>query len=413
MKDPNFFEGLDPAALSREFGTPLYLYNERVFRARCREMRSLVTYPHFSVNFSVKANSNLTLLKIAREEGLSVDAMSPGEIFLEEQAGFTPEKIFYISNNVSLEEMDFAVRRGIVVSLDSLSQLERFAAAFPGAAISLRINSGIGAGHSDKVVTGGKKTKFAIPLDQLDDALSIVRASSLHLVGLNQHIGSFFLDKEIYLEGVRALLQVAMEIPGLSFIDCGGGFGMPYDEQSQHRLDLQDLGRSLDELFVDFNDRYQSRYGNASQDILFKIEPGRYLAAECGLLMGTVHALKENAGHRYCGTDIGFNVLIRPMLYDAYHKIETWPVRPEAKEYPYTVVGNICESGDILAKDRLLPEMREDDLILIHDAGAYGFSMASNYNNRLRPAEVLIQEGGSVRLIRRRESLEDLLRCFP
>ena len=405
MIDTNFFEGNDPRSLVQKYSTPLYVYNERVFRTRCREMKNLVTYPNFSINFSVKANSNLTLLKIAHEEGLHADAMSPGEIFVEEKAGFQPDEIFYISNNVSPEEMQFAVDRGIVVSIDSLAQLRLFGEMFPGARVSLRINSGIGAGHSEKVVTGGKKTKFAITIDQLDEARSIIQETGIKLVGLNQHIGSFFLDGKIYLDGVKALLEIAKDFPGLEFIDCGGGFGMPYDEKTQYRLDLAELGRSLDEVFYSFSGLY-------GRPIQFKIEPGRYLSAECGALLGTVWAVKENAGHLYCGTDIGFNVLIRPLLYDAYHEIETLPRRANVSKHLYNVVGNICESGDILAKDRLLPDMKENDLVLIHDAGAYSFSMSSNYNNRLRPAEVLIQEDGSIRLIRRRDTLEDLVRNF-
>ena len=406
MKDPRFFEGVDPAELAGTYGTPLYIYNERVFRTRCREMKNLVSYPNFRVNYSVKANSNLTLLKIAHEEGLLADAMSPGEIFVEEQAGFLPEEIFYISNNVSASEMAYAVERGITVSIDSLSQLERFGKNFPGAAVSLRINSGVGAGHSAKVVTGGKLTKFAITPHQLDEVRAIIQKYGIRLAGLNQHIGSFFLEKEIYLEGVHALLDIAKDFPDLDFIDLGGGFGMPYDQTTQSRLDLEQLGKALDEVFNSFAASYGKK-------ILFKIEPGRYISAESGILMGTVEAIKENAGRLYCGTDLGFNTLIRPMLYEAYHQIETWPPRPEAEIHPYTVVGNICESGDILAKDRPLPDMQEDDLVLVHDAGAYGFSMASNYNNRLRPAEVLISADGSVRLIRRRDTLEDLIRNFP
>lgn len=407
MKDTHFFEGLSPFALLEQYGSPLYVYNERVFRERCREMARLVTYPHFKVNYSVKANSNLTLLRIAREEGLHVDAMSPGEIYLEELAGFTPDEIFYISNNVSTEEMAYAVSRGIMVSIDSLSQLERFGHHFPGHPVCIRVNSGVGAGHSDKVITGGEKTKFAICPADFPRVREILQTYELRLVGLNQHIGSFFLEEEPYLEGVRALLALAMDFPGLEFIDLGGGFGMPY-ERTQSRLDLASLGAKLSALMEDFAARYGS-------PVLFKIEPGRYLAAECCVLLGTVQAVKENYGHVYCGTDIGFNVLARPMLYGSYHEIEI--LSRDGSDHtdslrPYTVVGNICESGDILAHDRMLPAMREEDLVCIHDAGAYGYSMASNYNNRLRPAEVLIDQAGTSRLIRRRDTLEDLTRGF-
>lgn len=404
MKDTHFFEGLCPFQLVKSYGSPVYVYNERVFRTRCREMRKLVSYPHFKVNYSVKANSNLTLLKIAREEGLCADAMSPGEIYVERQAGFIPEEIFYISNNVSAKEMAYAVDQGILVSIDSISQLETFGQNFPGHPVCIRVNSGVGAGHSDKVITGGKKTKFAIYPQLFPQVKEILARYNLKLVGLNQHIGSFFLEEEPYLEGVRSLLQIAHDFPDLQFIDLGGGFGMPY-EPTQTRLNLASLGAKLEILMYDFARDY-------GHDVLFKIEPGRYLTAECGVLLGTVHAVKENYGHLYCGTDIGFNVLARPMMYDSYHEIEILSQAPSAETHPYTVVGNICESGDILAKDRILPAMRENDLVCIHDAGAYGYSMSSNYNNRLRPAEVLITEGGRHCLVRRRDTMEDLMRNF-
>ena len=405
MKDPQFFMSHDPKALTKEYGSPLFVYNETIFRKRIREILSLVSYPHFGVHMSVKANNNLTLLKIAKEEGVTVDAMSPGEIFVEEKAGFSPEDIFFITNNVSLEEMTYAHHKGILLSVDSLSQLETFGKAFPGSKVAIRINSGVGAGHSDKVVTGGHHTKFAIIPEDLKKAREIAKQYHLTITGINQHIGSFFLEKKPYIDGVKALLPLAMEFPDLTFIDLGGGFGMPYDPLTQSRLDLEDLGKDLSMLMEDFAKAY-------GRPVTFKVEPGRYLTAECCVLLGTVTALKESYGTRYVGSDIGFNVLIRPMLYEAYHHIETYPKRENMPVLPYTVVGNICESGDILAKDRLLPAMSEGDVIAVHDAGAYGYVMASNYNNRLRPAEVLIREDGSLKLIRRRDTLEDLVRNF-
>jgi len=404
MRNPQFFDGHDPFELIRTFGSPLYVYRESIFRERCREMKQLSSYPRFSVNYSVKANTNLTLLKIAREEGLHADAMSPGEIFAEEAAGYTPSEIFFISNNASAEELRFAVERGIMVSVDSVSQLSLYGKTFPHTKVALRINSGVGAGHSDKVVTGGHKTKFAILEEQLEEACAIAEQYDLTIAGLNQHIGSFVLDAETYLGGVRALLPIAMRFPDLEFIDLGGGFGMPY-EPSQQRLDLQELKDGLDPLLFGFARQY-------GREIEFKIEPGRYIAAECCVLVGTVNALKSNEGDLYCGTDLGFNNLIRPVLYDSYHDVETLPVREGAAIRVYNVVGNICESGDIIAKERPLPEMQEGDLAVVYDAGAYGYSMSSQYNNRLRPAEVLLGEDGRVRLIRRRDTLEDLLRNF-
>ena len=216
------------------------------------------------------------------------------------------------------------------------------------------------------------------------------------------------MEPDKYLEGVSALLALAHTFEDLEFIDFGGGFGIPYEKAAgQPRLDLADLGSKLDAILHDFARTY-------GKSIAFKVEPGRYIAAESCVLLGTVHAVKENYGHRYVGTDVGFNVLARPMIYDSHHDIELYRASdtPFSDLYPVTVVGNICESGDILAKDRVLPQAQEGDIIGILDAGAYGYSMSSNYNNRLRPAEVLLREDGTVKLIRRRDTLDDLLRNF-
>lgn len=404
----NFFQGINPYELVEKYGSPLYVYNERLLRERCRELKGLVKYPHFSINYSAKANSNLAFLQIVREEGLNVDAMSPGEIFVELKAGFKPEQIFYISNNVSVDEMKFAVEHDILVSVDSLSQLRQYGEINRGGRVAARFNGGIGAGHHEKVVTAGKKTKFAINPEFIPEFKDILKEFDLKLVGINQHIGSLFMDGSKYVEGVKAILAIAKEFEGLEFVDLGGGFGIPYEKQNgQPRLDLNVLGAELDKVFSNFAKEY-------GKEITFKIEPGRYISAECGILLGCVHAVKHNGPNKFAGTDIGFNVLARPVMYDSHHDIEIYrksDVTSEKTE-PITVVGNICESGDILAHDRILPEIHEGDLIAMLDAGAYGYCMASNYNNRLRPAEVFIRQDGSVILTRERDELEDLTRHF-
>lgn len=228
----------------------------------------------------------------------------------------------------------------------------------------------------------------------------------LKLTGVNQHIGSLFMQPDPYLAGVQALLAIARQFEDLEFVDFGGGFGVPYRKQAgQSRLDLKLLGEELSGQFNDWAAEYGKR-------VRYMIEPGRYLVAECGALLGMVHAVKHNAGTVYIGTDLGFNVLMRPVLYDSYHDLEVYREGKAVTEGPRqkaTVVGNICETGDIIAADRELPTTGEGDLIGVMDAGAYGYVMSSNYNNRLRPAEVLIREDGSPVLIRRREKLEDLL----
>jgi diaminopimelate decarboxylase len=405
----NFYGNMTPFTLVEEYGSPLYVYNEAILRTRCREMAGLVSYPRFKVNYSIKANSNLELLKIVRGEGLAADAMSPGEIHALLAAGFRAEEIFYVGNNVSEAEMNFAIDRSVLVSVDSLPQLIQFGRLNPGGRVAVRFNPGVGVGHHEKVMTGGKKTKFGIYPELANEVKKIAADTGLQIVGINQHIGSLFLEGAVYLEGVKSLLDIARQFDSLEFVDIGGGFGIPYYKQAgQARLDLRMLGESLDGLF-------RGWVRDCGREIEFRIEPGRYIVAECGVLLGTVYAVKENYGTFYVGTDLGMNVLIRPAMYEAHHELEVY--RRDETEEPgdskrVTVVGNICETGDIIARDRELPETCEGDILGVMDAGAYGYSMCSNYNNRLRPAEVLIREDGSPALIRRRDTLEDLLRNF-
>lgn len=401
-----FFGDSDPFELTSDHGSPLYVYNEAILRTRCREMLALVDHPRFRVNFSAKANSNLELLRIVHDEGLRVDAMSPGEIHLELAAGFAPEDIFYICNNVSAQEMRFAIERGVRVSVDSLSQLDLFGRTNPGGEVAVRFNPGAGAGHHAKVVTAGNQTKFGVQASDVDEVRDILRRHKLRLAGLNQHIGSLFMTGETYLEAAETLLGIARELGQKpDFVDFGGGFGVPYKKLSgQRRLDMPALGEGLAGVI----ERFEAATGWKSE---YHVEPGRYVCAECGLLLGTVHAVKDVAGTAYAGTDLGFNVLSRPVMYDSHHDIEVFRMggEPFGPDEPVNIVGNICETGDVLARERWLPELMEDDLLAVLDAGAYGHTMSSNYNCRLRPAEILIQLDGTHRLIRRADTLDDLL----
>jgi diaminopimelate decarboxylase len=325
--------------------------------------------------------------------------MSPGEIVLEEAAGFAPKEILYISNNVTAEEMSFAVDRGITVSVDSLSQLETFGRHFPGGRVAVRLNPGIGDGHNEKVVTGGK-SKFGIERKEIFAVKTIAERYGLTIIGINQHVGSLFLEGGRFVDACRNLLESAKDFNDLEFVDLGGGFGVPY--RGEDRLDLEKLSHQLHQVINEF----LKEYPNKKPEI--KIEPGRYVVAECGILIGRVNSIKVNYDEKYVGTDIGFNVLMRPVLYDSYHEIIV--CNEEAREEKVTVVGNICETGDIIAKNRSLPVMNVGDYIVVETTGAYGYSMSSNYNARLRPAEVLIELDGTDRLIRRRDTLEDLIR---
>lgn len=400
----NFFGRSTPAELTAVYGTPLYVYNESILRQRCREMKALAEVPNFTACFSTKANGNPHLLRIIHEEGLIADAMSPGEIAILKQAGFTKESICYVCNNVSEAELALAAEECAHVSVDSLSQLEAFGRIAKGGNVMVRVNPGIGAGHHDKVVTAGKKTKFGVSPRDFTAMRSILNRYELNLIGLNQHVGSLFMDAAPFLEAAKWLLDTAADFPGIEIVDFGGGFGIPYKKyDGEERLPLDDLSER-------FTDLLQSWCAATGYDGAFIVEPGRYISAECGILLGTAHATKNNGPTRYVGTDMGFNVLARPIMYDSFHDVEVYTPGGEARTgLMQTIVGNICESGDILAKDRILPEVKEGDIVGILDAGAYGFAMSSNYNQRLRPAEVLVTDDGEAKLIRRRDTIEDLL----
>lgn len=403
-----FFGQEDPLDLAARFGTPLYVYNESILRKSCRDLVGLSDHPGFRVNYSAKANTNPSLLRIVREEGCLADAMSLGEVHLNSLAGFCAQGMLYVCNNVSADEMKNAVDKGLLISVDSLSQLKQYGTVNPGGKVMVRFNPGIGAGHSAKVVTGGKETKFGVEPERIADMQAILLAHNLTLVGINQHIGSLFMDGASYLAAADVLLDIAATLlksgHPLEIIDFGGGFGIPYEKYAgQPRLDLAELGHLLHTRLTEWGAAH--RY-----DGLFFIEPGRYIVAECGLVLGRVHAVKANGLNIYAGTDIGFGVLARPMLYDAFHDVEIYREngQPDPTLIPQTIVGNICESGDILAKKRPLPPLCENDIVALLDAGAYGYVMTSQYNQRLRPAEVLIDLDGKARLIRRRETYDDL-----
>ncbi|MCL1861941.1 MAG: diaminopimelate decarboxylase, partial [Defluviitaleaceae bacterium] len=385
--DLNFYQGNDPRELVHEFGSPLYVYNENIFRTRCREMLNLSSYPKFAVNYAIKANTNLTLLRIAREEGCRADISSQGEAVAAMAAGFTSEEMLFVVNNVSEDELRFAASLGMTISVDSLSQLDTLGRVNPGGRIALRFNPGIGGGHHEKVVTGGDGTKFGIMPEYIPQVKELLAKHDLKLIGINHHIGSQNWG-DIYLDGVNVLLKIAREFDELEFVDLGGGFAIPYHKQSGEKpLDLQMVGKTLDKLLTKFAEEY-------GKQIMFFIEPGRYIVAECGVLLGTVHSEKTCGEARYVGTDMGFSVFKRPTLYDSHHDIEIYRQKGgEAfgKNQVTNIVGNQCESGDYIAKERELPPLIVGDVVGVMDTGAYGYSMSCVYNHRARPAEVLIQ----------------------
>lgn len=409
IEKTDFFIGNDPEAIAKEYGTPVYVYSEEIIRKHMASVARVITKYPYTANYSVKANTNIHILKLALSEGINCDAMSEGEIRMLEAAGFPYDRIFFVPNNVSREEMKYAIDRGIMTSLDSLSQLEQYGELNPGGKCAVRINPGVGAGHHEKVVTGGKKTKFGISEEDIDEVFNIASKYSLSIVGINQHIGSLFMEPEPYLEAVKNLLRIAKRFRDLDFIDFGGGYGIPY-----HKLDdekeypMEDFKKRLEPIL----DEFVKDYGKVP---LFKSEPGRYCVAEGSVILGRVHATKENSGKKYVGTDIGMNVLVRPSMYDSWHDAEIIrdsKVVSRENLVEQNIVGNICESGDILCKERMIPEVKKGDLVCLLDTGAYGYSMCSTYNSRPRPAEVMVTLDGKIKCIRKKETYDDLLKLM-
>ena len=418
IQNTDFFAGNNPETIASEYGTPVYVYNEKILRDRMAKVAKVIRKYPYTANYSVKANTNIHILKLALEEGLNCDAMSVGEITLLMKAGFPVERIFFVPNNVAPYELVFALKNGVMTSLDSLSQLELFGEVCNQMEIppakrkcAVRINPGVGAGHHEKVVTGGKKTKFGIAEYSIPQIFEIAEKYQITIAGINQHIGSLFMDPQPYLDAVTNLLRIAHQFKNLEFIDFGGGYGIPYHKLDEEKdFPMEDFKFRLEPIL----DEFVASYGKAP---LFKSEPGRFCVAEGSVILGRVHATKENSGIQFAGSDIGMNVLVRPSMYDSHHDIEVFRdgelvSRDGADLTEQTVTGNICESGDILAKNRLLPKIEEGDLLCVLDTGAYGWSMCSTYNSRPRPAEVMICANGKVKQIRRKETIEDLLSMF-
>ncbi|MCR4850003.1 MAG: diaminopimelate decarboxylase [Lachnospiraceae bacterium] len=404
----DFFKGNDIEKIVKEFGTPLYVYNEDILRKRMSEVAGIITKYPYKANYSMKANSNIEILKIAREENVNCDAMSEGEIRLLLKAGFTPDQIFFVPNNIDANEMQYAIDNGIMISLDSIDQINLYGSLNPGSKCALRINPGVGAGHHEKVVTAGKNTKFAIAEEDIDEAKRVADSYGLKICGINQHVGSLYMTPDPFLNAIDQFLRIARKFKDLEFIDFGGGFGIPY-----HKLEDEEPF-DIFRLSIEWTKRLDEFVKSYGSTPLFKSEPGRYCVAEGGVLLGRVNAVKYNGDHKYVGTDVGMNVLMRPVLYDSWHDIEIISDGKVVKgmKEEATITGNICESGDVLCKDRPMPMIKDNDLICVLDAGAYGYSMCSSYNMRLRPAEVMICSDGSYRLIRRRETFDDIFNTF-
>ena len=391
--------------LIAEFGSPLYVYNGQTFRDRFNSLANAFDYPKIRIYYACKSNTNINVLKIFKELGSNVDTVSPGEIFIALKAGFKPEDLLFTPNNPSSEEMKYAIDRNIMVTVGSLSIIEEYAKIGGSRDICIRVNPDIGFGHHGYVITGGPKSKFGIYFDQMDRARDLASKLGLNIKGIHAHIGSGILEVDQFIEAMDMVLKTAGTMGDLDFVDFGGGIGVPYKPEEKP-FDLDNFGKKASDFMRDFSGRY-------GRGLEFCFEPGKYLTAEAGYLLIKVTNRKETPLYKFVGTDSGFNHLIRPILYGSYHNIINCS-NPDGKAEEVVVAGNICESGDVFTvgpdgpEPRKIPEAKIGDILAITHAGSYGFTMASNYNSRPRPAEVLIEDG-KVRLIRKRETLEDLI----
>ena len=386
-------------SIGEAYGTPAYVYDARVVASRISAIRSVLCGIPIRLLYALKANALPALLRVIHEYEIGVDVVSPGELHLALAIGFTDRNVLFSANNMTDDEMVLAQSSGVLINFGEITRLEKFGSRFPGSEVSLRINPQYGAGHHEHVVTAGERSKFGIPLDDLARARQAAVTHGLSIVGLHQHIGSGNLSLEPYRKAVPVLFDTARQFRDIEFVNIGGGFGVAYrPEESAFNL------ASLAALLADESERFRRDDGRSLE---IWMEPGRYLAAEAGVLLIQVNTIKESFGQIFVGTDSGMSHLVRPAIYGAYHGVVNVS-NPDGPERIYNVVGNICESSDFFAHERRISEIREGDFLAVLDAGAYGRSMASEYNLRPLPREVFVDEAGRAELVREAETPEQL-----
>ena len=379
-------------------GTPVYVYDGDRIGRQVDRLRKAFHQP-VRIMYACKALPNLNVMRVVRAHGAGLDTVSLFEVQLGLRAGFAPEEVLFTPNMVSFEELKEAVELGVHVNIDSIPMLERFGAEFGGRVpVFVRINPHIMAGGNERISTGHIDSKFGISIHQLRHLERVVASHGIHVHGLHMHTGSDILEADVFLRGAELLLEAAEHFPELRYLDLGSGFKVAYRE-GDIVTDVEELGRQLDARMATFN-------SGRAQPVEVWFEPGKFLVSEAGTLLVQVTQLKQTTATIFAGVDSGLNHLLRPMMYGAHHEIVNASA-PDGPPHVYTVVGNICET-DTFGRDRKLAEVRVGHVLAILNAGAYGHAMASNYNSRPRPAEVLV-EGGQARLIRRRETLDDLL----
>lgn len=387
-------------AIANEYGTPLYIYHAEKIAGQFNRLQAAFKGTNTRFFYACKALTNINILKYMKNLGTNLDCVSINEVKLGLAAGFKPKQIMYTPNSVAFSELEEGKALGVNINIDNIAFLERFGNVYGNSyPISIRLNPHIMAGGNYKISTGHVDSKFGISIHQMRHIERIVQSTGLHVVGLHLHTGSEIKDINIFLNGLDVMLDIARHFPQVEFLDLGSGFKVPYKD-GETSTDVELLGQKVGEAFA----KYDKELGKKHQ-IWF--EPGKFLVSEAGYFIVRANLLKQTTATVFIGVDSGFNHLIRPMFYEAYHRVENIS-RPNNNERIYTVVGNICET-DTFAWDRKIAETYEGDMLCFYNAGAYGFEMSSNFNSRLKPAEVLFLEG-KAHLIRKRDVYEDLLR---
>ena len=385
-------------AAAKEFGTPLYVYHAERIREQFGKLTSAFSGSRVKFFYACKALTNVNVLRYILSIGANIDCSSINEVKLALHAGFPQQRILYTSNGIAFEEIAEAKELGVNINIDSLSNLEKFGREYGHTyPVGIRLRPNIMAGGNIKISTGHDKSKFGVPVEQLDRILTVVKQYNIAITNLHIHTGSDLKDADVFVKGIEVLFDIIPHFPELKSVDLGGGFKVPYKDGDEE-IDIDVLAEKV-KLAFDAHPQ--------AKDLEIWFEPGKFMVSACGYLITQVNVLKETKATTFAGINSGFNHLIRPMFYDAYHRIQNIS-NPRGEEKNYSVVGNICET-DTFAWDRPLNEIREGDYLVFYNAGAYGFEMSSNFNSRFKPAEVLVREG-RMTLIRKRDTMDDLLR---
>jgi diaminopimelate decarboxylase len=393
-------DGIDVIDLCEKYGSPVYVYDTSKMKSQYEKMQHAFRDVNLKINFACKALGNINILRFFNRLGSGLDAVSIQEVQLGLKAGFNPRDIIFTPNCVSIEEIQEGASLGVRINIDNISILEQFGHIYGNSIpVCIRINPHIMAGGNTKISTGHIDSKFGISIYQLPHVLRVVETNRMKVEGLHMHTGSDILDVEVFLRGTEIMLETAKNFHELDYIDFGSGFKVPY-KPDDYFTDIDMLGKDLTRLFKKFCRSY-------GRDLALIFEPGKFLVSEAGYFFARVNVVKQTLSTVFAGVDTGLNHLIRPMFYDAYHQIINVS-NPKGKPRIYTVVGYICET-DTFGWNRKIGEIHEGDYLAFLNAGAYCYTMSSNYNARLRPPEVMISEGRDY-LIRHRETLDDMLR---